>query len=136
MLKSIQEIAAIAGTNRETVGKRIAQFGLLEQEGPKGAKLFDTRALIQLKPPPSRGEGASTLEEARIRSEIAKAENYELDALRKRGELASVDELLAAQNMILDEISALVKKSSMSDVEKEDCLSMLAGIPKKCWGEI
>ncbi len=135
MLKSIREIAAMVGTNRETVGKRIAQLGLVEKDGEKGAKLYDTRALLRLIPPTAATEGAASLEEARIRSENAKAEKTELEIAKMKQELASVDELMASQNAVFDEIATIVKKSGMSDADKEDVLSAISAVPRKCWGD-
>jgi DNA-binding transcriptional regulator YiaG len=134
MLKSVKELSAIAGTNRETVQKRADQLGLVAVPGEKGAKLYDSRYLLQLIPTPTRAskseadgesEGA-TLEEARIRSELAKAEKTELEIEKMKGSLADVSELLSSQNAIFDEISAIVKKSAMTDNEKEDCLSSMS----------
>jgi len=135
MLLPIQQIAAIAGTNRETVGKRAAQLNLQPIDGEKGAKLYDTRALLRLIPPPSRSEGAVTLEEARIRSENAKARLSELQIAEKEGLLADVAELLSRQNILFDELSSIVKKSTMTEAEKEDALSILSSAPRACWGD-
>lgn len=131
MLKSVKEISAIVGSNRETVQKRCDQLGLIPVDGPKSAKLYDTRALITLVPLPSRGGGASdvdgsTLEEARIRQTLADAEVKELTAKKLRGDLADVSELLASQNDIFDQLAAIVKKSNLADTEKEDILSAMA----------
>jgi hypothetical protein len=128
-LLPIQQIAAIAGTNRETVKKRADQLGLLPTDGEKGAKLYDTRKLLRLVEERQRNEsitGGESLEEAKIRQTLADAEVKELTAKKLKGQLASVTDLLEAQNAILDKIAAIIKKSSMSDDDKEDALSAMS----------
>jgi len=129
MLKSINEIASIVGADRATVKRRADQFGLAGQEGEKNSVCYDTRILLQLVPAPSRngdtGEGV-TLEEARIRQTVADARVKEFAAAKAEGLLADIDELLAAQNSIFDVVIGQVKASSMTEDEKEDCLSAMA----------
>jgi len=130
MLKSVKELSAIAGTNRETVQKRADQLGLIAIPGDKGAKLYDSRALVQLIPPPTRGgihgAEAASLEEARIRQTQADADLKELQAEKLRGSLADISEVMEAQNSIFDQLAAIVKKSAMTEVEKEDALSAMS----------
>jgi hypothetical protein len=131
MLKSIKELSAIAGTNRETVEKRAAQLGLIPQDGPRNAKLYDTRAILQLVPIPSRyGEtegGRETRDQAAARKDSALADKTELEVARLRGDLAPVSELMEAQNAIFEQVAAIVKKSALTDADKEDILSAIAG---------
>lgn len=135
MLKSIREISAIAGTNRETVEKRANQLGLLPKEGEKGAKLYDTRAILQLVPCPTRGShGAETKEEAQIRQILADAEVKELTAQKMKGDLASVTEILILQNAVFDDITAIIKKSTLADDDKEDILGRIASVART-WSE-
>ena len=127
MLKSIKEISAIAGTNRETVEKRANQLGLIHKDGEKGAKLYDTRAILQLVPCPSRGsEGAETKEEAQIRQILADAKLKELQSQKLEGDLAPVSEILTLQNSIFDSIAAIIKKSALSDDDKADILENIS----------
>lgn len=137
MLLSIQELAAIAATNRETVKKRADQLGLEPVDGEKGSKRYDSRSLLQLRPAPSRygsGDGVTmNPEEARARKDAAQAEKTELEVARLKGELADVGELLEAQNSIFDEVAAVIKKSRLEDAEKEDLLSIIGSVPAKCW---
>jgi hypothetical protein len=129
-LLPIQQIAAIAGTNRETVKKRADQLGLLPTDGEKGAKLYDSRTLVQLVPPPSKyGESdglRETRDEAAARKDSALADKTELEVARLKGELAPVREFLEVQNAIFDKLATIVKKSPMSDNEKEDMLSVMS----------
>lgn len=137
MLKSVKELSAIAGTNRETVQKRADQLGLLAQDGPKGAKLYDSRMLVQLIPSPTRASKAdaegATLEEARIRSELAKAEKTELEIEKMKGSLTDVTEFMEVTNELIDRLSSLVKKSHLSENEKEDALSLMSEAIRS-WG--
>lgn len=135
MLKSIKEISAIAGTNRETVEKRANQLGLIHKDGEKGAKLYDTRAILQLVPCPSRGsEGAETKEEAQIRQILADAKLKELQSQKLEGDLAPVSEILTLQNAIFDSIAAIIKKSALSDDDKADILDNIS-IAARNWSQ-
>jgi len=144
MLKSIKEISALAGTNRETVQKRADQLGLVAQSGEKGAKLYDTRALLRLVPSPSRygeeGGGGNPMaammsaEEARRDRDYWQARIYEADYDKKMGNLAPVDELLKFQNSLFDDLAANIKQFKVSDAEKENCLSVLAGAARQ-WAD-
>ena len=141
MLKSINEIAKLVRNDRATVARRAEELRLIPVDG-KGigdnkAKLYETHELLHLVPLPSRAakgnEGADTLEDARIRSENAKAEKTELEVEKMKGNLADVAEVLAAQNEIFDNIAAIIKKSSMPDADKEDCLGEI-GKAARIWG--
>lgn len=135
MLKSIKELSAIAGTNRETVEKRANQLGLIPKDGEKGAKLYDTRAILQLVPCPTRGsEGAETKEEAQIRQILADAKVKELTAQKLEGDLAPVSEIMALQNSIFDSITAIVKKSNLPEDDKADILENIARAARE-WSE-
>lgn len=135
MLKSIKEISAIAGTNRETVEKRANQLGLIPKDGEKGAKLYDTRAILQLVPCPTRGsEGAETKEEAQIRQILADAKLKELQSQKLEGDLAPVSEILTLQNSIFDSIAAIIKKSSLPEDDKADILENISSAARN-WAE-
>jgi hypothetical protein len=127
-LLSIKQLAELVGTNRETVSKHATGIGLVPADGEKGAKLYDSRKLLRLVALPSRESigGGESLEEAKIRQTLADAEVKELTAKKLKGQLASVTDLLEAQNAILDKIAAIIKKSSMSDDDKEDALSAMS----------
>jgi hypothetical protein len=140
MLKSINEIAKLVRNDRATVVRRAEELRLMPIDGDgigdNKAKLYETHDLLQLVPLPSRSGGgeADTLNEARIRSENAKAEKTELEVEKMKGNLADVSELLAAQNEIFDNIAAIIKKSSMPESDKEDCLSEI-GKAARLWVE-
>ena len=135
MLKSIREISAIAGTNRETVEKRANQLGLIPKDGDKGAKLYDTRAILQLVPCPTRGsEGAETKAEAQIRQILADAKLKELQSQKLEGDLAPVSEILTLQNSIFDSIAAIIKKSSLPEDDKADILENISSAARN-WAE-
>lgn len=135
MLKSIREISAIAGTNRETVEKRANQLGLIPKDGENGAKLYDTRVIVQLVPCPTRGsEGAETKEEAQIRQILADAKLKELQSQKLEGDLAPVSEILTLQNSIFDSIAAIIKKSSLPEDDKADILENISSAARK-WAE-
>jgi hypothetical protein len=145
MLKSVKEISALAGTNRETVQKRADQLGLVPQNGEKGAKLYDTRALLRLVPSPSRygeeGDGGDPMlamlsaEDARKRRDLADAKLKEVELEKRLGNLADISDLMAAQNALFDNLVAIIKKSPMTEADKEDCLSSLAGAARQ-WADI
>jgi hypothetical protein len=135
MLKSIREISAIAGTNRETVEKRANQLGLIPKDGERGAKLYDTRAILQLVPCPTKGsEGAETKEEAQIRQILADAKLKELQSQKLEGDLAPVSEILTLQNSIFDSIAAIIKKSSLPEDDKADILENISSAARN-WAE-
>jgi hypothetical protein len=138
MLKSINELASIVGADRATVQRRADQLGLIHKDGQKQAKLYDSRTLLQLVPLPSRSSSidsdSATLEEARIRQTVADARCKELTAQKLEGSLADVAELMEAQNTIIDTLSAIVKKSALSDNEKEDILSAFSQAART-WAE-
>jgi hypothetical protein len=127
MLKSVNELASLIGADRATVIRRADQLNLVPDDGPKGAKLYETRQLLQLVPIPTRNSSAdsSTLEEARIKQTLADARVKELTAQKLEGTLADVEELLMAQNEIMDDVAALIKRSSMAQNEKEEILEKI-----------
>tara|TARA_R110002096_G_scaffold329443_2_gene523524 strand:+ start:937 stop:1359 length:423 start_codon:yes stop_codon:yes gene_type:complete len=139
MLQSLQQISNFVGSDRTTIIKRAEQFGLEPVAGKKQAKLYDTRKLVQLIPQPTRAtdlieEGASTLEEARIRQTLADARLKELSIKKEEGYLADVTELMELQNALFDDIAARIKKSSLSDSEKEDLLDSIVAAARN-WAE-
>jgi hypothetical protein len=81
-----------------------------------------------------RVETQPRLEEARIRQTVADARCKELTAQKLEGSLADVAELMEAQNTIIDTLSAIVKKSALSDNEKEDILSAFSQAAR-AWAE-
>ena len=137
MLESVNKIASIVGADRATVQRRADQLGLIPQDGPKQAKLYDCRTLLQLVPSPvavrDTGE-MMTLEEARIRQTTADARVKELQAEKLEGTMADVSELLELQNAMFDDLAARIKKSKLSDEEKEDLLDAISGDVRK-WAE-
>ena len=129
MLKSINELASLVGADRLTVKRRADQLGLEAKDGKQGAMLYDSRALLQLVPPPYRsGTDATglTREQAAARKDMALAEKTELEVARLKGRLADVDELLEAQNEFMDIVIGAIKSSSLTDDEKEDMLGMIS----------
>ena len=129
MKLSVNEIATMLGVDRATVLRRAEALGIEFEHGPHRAKLFQTREIMQLVPVPLRSSTAhddATLEEAKIRQTMADAEVKELTAQKLKGNLADVGEVMEAQNDILDQVLAIIKKSAMSDNDKEDCLSSIS----------
>jgi hypothetical protein len=104
-------------------------------DGPKGAKLYETREILMLVPIPSRStsaeQGGATLEEARIRQTEADARLKELQAQRLEGTLASIDDLLEWQNQLHDLIATRIKESSMTEQEKEDVMSSISAAARE-----
>jgi hypothetical protein len=138
MNKSINEMHLFTGFDRGTIQRRADALGLIHEDGPKHSKLYDVKDLLQLVPAPTRhgstDDGSSTLEEARIRQTVADARCKELTAQKLEGSLADVAELMEAQNTIIDTLSAIVKKSALSDNEKEDILSAFSQAART-WAE-
>ena len=136
---SVNQLATLVRADRATVQRRADQLGLEVTPGPKHAKLYNSWELLQLVPIPTKAsagiEGASTLEEARIRQTLADAEVKELTAKKLRGELADVSEVMAAQNDLFDQIAAIIKKSEIKETDKEDILSVISEVPRKVWGD-
>lgn len=128
MLKSVNELASIVGADRATVIRRADQLGLVPEDGPKSAKLYETRVILQLVPIPTRNSSAdsSTLEEARIKQTLADARVKELTAQKLEGTLADVEELLLAQNEIFADVAALIKRSGIAQNEKEEIFEKIA----------
>lgn len=127
-LLSFNEIATLVGADRMTITRRVEQLNLPVENGPRQAKLVDTRKLLQLVPPPTKsaidGE-ESTFEQARIRETLAKAKKTELEIEKLEGRFVDVSEIMDAQNALFDTIGARIKKSSLSDDEKEDMLDAM-----------
>ena len=134
-LESTNEIASLVGADRATVVRRADQLGMIPVDGPKGAKLYETREILMLVPIPSRStstdSGGATLEEARIRQTEADARLKELQAQRLEGTLASIDELLEWQNQLHDLIATRIKESSMTEQEKEDVMSSISAAARE-----
>lgn len=134
-LESTNEIASLVGADRATVVRRADQLGMIPADGPKGAKLYETREILMLVPIPSRStsaeSGGATLEEARIRQTEADARLKELQAQRLEGTLASIDELLEWQNQLHDLIATRIKESSMTEQEKEDVMSSISAAARE-----
>jgi hypothetical protein len=97
-------------------------------EGPKSARLVESKEILALRDESNRG----SLEQARTEDALASARLKRLQAEKLEGNLADVGEILEWQNDIFDRVIATVKKSSMTDAEKEDCLSQIAE-SARCW---
>jgi hypothetical protein len=139
MLKSINELASIVGADRATVQRRADQLGLVHKDGQKQAKLYDSRTLLQLVPLPSRlnddgDDSGMTYQDAKTAQAKWDAKCKELTAKKLEGSLVDVSELMEAQNELFDMFSALVKKSALSDNEKEDILSAFSQAAR-AWAE-
>lgn len=131
MLISVNQAASLVGADRATVVRRADQLGLVPQDGEKGAKLYDSRCLLQLVPIVARGsESALTKEEAQIRQIQADADVKELTAAKMRGDLVSVSEILAIQNPAFDDMATQIKTAPIPDELKESLLERLAGVTK------
>ena len=133
MLKSVNEMASLAGADRATVQRRADQIGLVAESGPKGAKLYDSRALLQIIPPPKASTGGGvlpSLEQARTENTIADTKLKELQAAKLEGVLADVEELLELQGGLFEDISAQIKKSNLPNEEKEDILAAILAAAK------
>ena len=136
-LLSFNEIATLVGADRMTITRRVEQLNLPIEDGPRQAKLVDTRKLLQLVPPPtkSRTDGEeSTFEEARIRETLAKAKKTELEIEKLEGRFVDVTEIMEAQNALFDVIGARIKKSGLSDDEKEDMLDAMTAATRQWAG--
>jgi hypothetical protein len=138
MKESVNRIALLVGADRATVVRRAEALGLAPEDGPKQAKLYETKAILQLVPIPTRttsDDGAgSTFEDARIRETLAKAKKTEIEIERLEGILAPVTDLMEAQNALFDDIGAIIKKSALSDDEKSDLLDAMIAAARK-WAE-
>lgn len=127
-LKSINEIATIVGADRATIIRRAEQLSIPVEDGPKNAKLIDTRKILQIVPPPTKmatEDEEATYEQARIRETQAKAKKTEIEIEKLLGRFVDVEELLEAQNALFDIIGTGIKKSELSDEKKEDFLELL-----------
>jgi hypothetical protein len=136
-LLSFNEIATLVGADRMTITRRVEQLNLPIEDGPRQAKLVDTRKLLQLVPPPtkSRTDGEeATFEEARIRETLAKAKKTELEIEKLEGRFVDVTEIMEAQNALFDVIGARIKKSGLSDDEKEDMLDAMTAATRQWAG--
>jgi len=94
--------------------------------GEKKATLYEARKAVHALVSVKLSRDRSTLDEARIRQTLADARCKELAAEKLEGSLVAVEEVLESQNAIFASIVAIVKKSLMSDNDKEDCLSEIA----------
>lgn len=133
MLESVNKIATFVGADRRTVQLRADQMGLVAQEGEKGAKLYDSRVLAQLVAAPvaSVSDGVlPSLEQARIENTVADTKMKTLQAAKMEGVLADVTEVLQCQQNLFEDISAVIKKSNLSDNEKEDLLNAMVKTAK------
>lgn len=73
-------------------------------------------------------------EDARKRRDLADAKLKEAELEKRLGNLADVGEIMAAQNSLFDDLAANIKQFKVSDAEKENCLSVLAGAARQ-WAD-
>lgn len=141
MRMSINEIAKIVRNDRATVARRAEELRLKPEDSPGSApnkaKLYETHDLLQLRPLPNKANDSSgagaTLEEARIRSELAKAEKTELEVEKIKGNSADVCEIMQAQNEIFDFIAGVIKRSALTDTEREEIQSEISVKVGRIW---
>ena len=116
------EIHNFTGYSRDAIRTRFIRFGL--------DKRADPREVLVLKPL-DETDKSGTLEEARMRQAEADAHLKELQAEKLQAVLAPVEEVRAEITTLLDQLSAVIRKSPLDEEDKQDCLVAMSDIAKK-----
>lgn len=123
---NVTELSQATRTDKGDVLRTLADAGLEPIKGNRTEQLYPTlkavRALVDAKMTRNR----SGLEDARTEDALASARLKRLQAEKLEGNLADVATILEWQNDIFDRVIAIVKKSTMSDHEKEDALGAIS----------
>ena len=121
-VKNQLEMHRWTGYSRDAIRKRFDLFGL--------GKKADPREVFMLKPLEEKSN-SGTLEEARMRQAEADAHLKELQAEKLQAVLAPVEEVRAEITTLLDQLSAVIRKSPLDEEDKQDCLVAMSDIAKK-----
>lgn len=123
---SLTDLAYATQVDKADATRILAEAGITSEPGPSRANLYPTLAAVRALVSAKFSRNRSGLEEARTEDALASARLKRLQAEKLEGNLADVGEILEWQNDIFDRVIATVKKSTMTDAEKEDCLSQIA----------
>ncbi len=112
--------------SRDAITVRVARWGL--------GKDIDPRDLFELKALDESHAQKRSLEEERAKNTALDSELKELAIAEKRGRLADIEPLMAAENDIHESIAATIKASGMPEDRIDDCLTKIRD-HVKAWGE-
>ena len=116
-MPTINAIAEFTGFDRASITRRAKRFEL--------GKEVSCKDLFDLKPLDVAHERKMTLEAARTELAIEDARLKRLHAEKIEGKLADVDELMAAENGLLEGIAGVIKASPLDDSRKEDIFTAI-----------
>ena len=122
-MASIAGLSNATGFSRDAISKRKTLFELDDD--------FDPRDVLSLKPLDSHNANRVSLEEARTRESIAKAEKVEIEVQTLRKERVPVDVVTENLSDLLETIKATIQASELSDKDKDDLFEDLATCPAK-----
>ena len=125
-MPTINKIADFTGFDRAAITRRVKRFGLEKDINPKD--------IFNLKPLDQAHENKITLEAARTDLAIEDTRLKRLQAEKIEGQLADVDQLMEAENRLLEGIAAIVKASPLDDSRKEDIFTAIRDHGRK-WEE-
>jgi tRNA splicing endonuclease len=125
-MPSINAIVEFTGFDRGGISRRVKRF---ELETPISCKdIFD------LKPLDQKHKNKLSLEEARTDLAVEDTRLKRLQAEKIEGQLADVDQLMEAENQLLEGISSIIKSSQLEQDKKDDIYTQIRDHGRK-WKE-
>jgi len=125
-MPTINGIVEFTGFDRGGISRRVKRF---ELETPISCKdIFD------LKPLDQKHSHKLSLEEARTDLAVEDTRLKRLQAEKIEGQLADVDQLMEAENQLLEGISSIIKSSQIEQDKKDDIYTQIRDHGRK-WKE-
>tara|TARA_R100000458_G_C8104230_1_gene129694 strand:+ start:157 stop:546 length:390 start_codon:yes stop_codon:yes gene_type:complete len=125
-MPTINAIVDFTGFDRGGISRRVKRF---ELESPISCKdIFD------LKPLDQKQKDKLSLEQARTDLAVEDTRLKRLQAEKIEGQLADVDQLMEAENQLLEGILQIIKSSDLDQEKKDDIYTQVRDHGKK-WKE-
>ena len=116
-MAGIRELARVTGFSRDAIRARVSKFNLGDDPDPK--------RIFKLIPLSDEQERKVSLEESRTELAVQQARVARLNAEKMEGRLADVDELMTAENELLEGIASIIRSSDLDDGRKDDIFTAI-----------
>jgi len=137
-LRNIEYLSKETGLCHRTVKKRLISLEPVKEDGPGRGTFYKSEEALALLYRPIVGDPANpeqrdrmTLTEARTRESSAKAHKVEIEIESLQRTRIPVEVMTEALDSAFGEIAAIIKKSGISEEDKEQIRAELRDIPKR-----
>ena len=125
-MPTINAIVEFTGFDRGAIVRRIKRFDLKDP--------ISCKDIFSLQPLDEKHANKISLEEARTELAIEDTRLKRLQAEKIEGQLADVDQLLEAENALLEGIASIIKTSTLEQSKKDDVYTLIRDHGRK-WEE-